>query len=335
VLGRCVSGPATLSPGPDSTYTDARSGLVWRMLPGGESLSLSDAASQCQGLVYADRGDWRLPTIDELRTLVTGCDGTQTGGACPAAAGCGPAFGNCLDAPCWACTPRSGPGPDGCYATSGLFAGCPTLWSATPTPWTGGFGFAVAFASASVGPRVLTDPAGAACVHPLGGTATIGNACVSDHECVVGFCAVNFPGGYCTLPCVDTPCPAGHFCGESSVGRFCYEACDPAAGCRGGYVCSPLPEPHCIPSGAIELYGTCTEGSPCKGGSCVRQVCGGNPCALGTCSLPCFAAEDCPSPGVCVQFAGVRTCMPPCDEDGACEGETICHTKGGKAFCSP
>ena len=41
-----------------------------------------DAQLYCERLEEKGEKDWRLPTIDELRTLVTGCEATQPGGYC-------------------------------------------------------------------------------------------------------------------------------------------------------------------------------------------------------------------------------------------------------------
>ena len=63
---------------------------------------------------------WRLPTIDELRTLITGCEGTETLGACPVSApGCLSA--TCAEPACDGCGFGQGPGPNDCYTTHPTF----------------------------------------------------------------------------------------------------------------------------------------------------------------------------------------------------------------------
>ncbi|MBR4531031.1 DUF1566 domain-containing protein [bacterium] len=42
-----------------------------------------DAVSYCDNLTECGYTDWRLPNIDELRTLIQNHSGTQTGGSCP------------------------------------------------------------------------------------------------------------------------------------------------------------------------------------------------------------------------------------------------------------
>ena len=61
--------------------TDAASGLIWSAKP---SLSKiwSEALFYCENLEEEGVKKWRLPNIDELRTLVQECSGSVTGGGC-------------------------------------------------------------------------------------------------------------------------------------------------------------------------------------------------------------------------------------------------------------
>ena len=48
----------------------------------------AEAKPFCEGLVLDGHDDWHLPTIDELRTVVTGCPATAVGGACRVTSEC-------------------------------------------------------------------------------------------------------------------------------------------------------------------------------------------------------------------------------------------------------
>lgn len=89
----------------------------------------SQAKSFCENNVNGVAGfdDWRLPTISELRSIIRGCDETETGGACGVTDSCSNI--SCYDSSgCQGCTTGSGP-DSGCYRPD-LFTGdCYTLWS--------------------------------------------------------------------------------------------------------------------------------------------------------------------------------------------------------------
>lgn len=74
-------------------------------------------------------------------------------------------------------------------------------------------------------------------------TSIVGQPCTSDSQCGEGFCATNFPGGYCTQDCLATSCPDGSQCYSSTDGTaaFCFATCTSVGtqgSCRTGYVCA-------------------------------------------------------------------------------------------------
>ena len=76
-------------------------------------LTQPDALRYCEELVFGGYDDWRLPNIDEMRTVISGNPPTETGGECPVTEGSPRAdMGNEACAPI---TPFGGPGVGGCY----------------------------------------------------------------------------------------------------------------------------------------------------------------------------------------------------------------------------
>ena len=55
---------------------------------GGVEPSHADSVTYCENLVLAGHDDWRLPKIDELRTLVRGISTIEYGGKCPTSENC-------------------------------------------------------------------------------------------------------------------------------------------------------------------------------------------------------------------------------------------------------
>jgi hypothetical protein len=62
---------------------DPAAHLAWEHAPPATPLAWSAAKARCEGLALAG-GGWRLPKIQELRSLIRGCANTEIGGACGA-----------------------------------------------------------------------------------------------------------------------------------------------------------------------------------------------------------------------------------------------------------
>ncbi|QDF02580.1 S8 family peptidase [Myxococcus xanthus] len=100
----------------------------------------------------------------------------------------------------------------------------------------------------------------------------VGSACGSNVECPGGVCVTDYPGGYCSMDCTRSACPAGSRCSivDSSSGlKACLATCTRQVGtgqgdCRSGYVCysdgtgSGVCQPNCRTSGL-----TCGLGRTC------------------------------------------------------------------------
>ncbi len=54
---------------PESTWDDGQTGLTWAVRDNGEDVSWNQAREYCANLQLGGATDWRLPTVDELKTL--------------------------------------------------------------------------------------------------------------------------------------------------------------------------------------------------------------------------------------------------------------------------
>ena len=113
-------------------WADPGTGLEWQTEPTGGEMKWVEAVEHCDGL-QLDGGGWRLPTIGELRTLIQGCDLTETGGSVKVgddcvSMGCRGAFNP------FPCPPDGGPA-NGCYWPKELRGDCSEksslYWSAS------------------------------------------------------------------------------------------------------------------------------------------------------------------------------------------------------------
>ena len=68
-------------------------GNMWSSLSS-EYMGWNAAVSYCNNLTECGYSDWRLPNINELRTLIKNCSGTVTGGSCGVT-------DSCLSSSCW------------------------------------------------------------------------------------------------------------------------------------------------------------------------------------------------------------------------------------------
>jgi len=109
-----------------SFWCDSDTDLCWQdpqknPWDGDPGLTQPDAIRYCEELVFGGYDDWRLPNIDELRTLIRGDPLTETGGDCPIIEG------STMDDQTFAClgsTEFGGPGIGGCYWPTELTGSC-------------------------------------------------------------------------------------------------------------------------------------------------------------------------------------------------------------------
>ena len=113
------------------TWKDLTSGLTWQVTPTGGTMNWSDAKAHCSGLSL-DGGGWHLPTISELRSLIRGCPGTVTDGACEVTDSC-LSYSSCWDeGACWSCSGGAGPADGGMYWPDEVEGDCCWYWSSSP-----------------------------------------------------------------------------------------------------------------------------------------------------------------------------------------------------------
>ena len=122
-----VQDDAQVQPGP-ATIVDELTGLMWQGRPDEDWILWADAKDRCDNLELEGYTDWRLPTITELRTLIRGCPGTVTGGACQVIDACGDA---CYSPDCDGCGVYQGPGAEGCYMDAIWGDSCAYHWSSS------------------------------------------------------------------------------------------------------------------------------------------------------------------------------------------------------------
>jgi hypothetical protein len=138
-------------------WMDDVTGCAWEDPPRGGTRNWDDSSAYCSALVLAGRGagEWSMPTIEQLRSLVRGCAATEIGGACTVSDTCGDSSCN-VD--CDGCTASAGPGTGGCYWDALLEGSCSSYWSSTE--WSSGTdAWSLGFTTAAVaGSSKTTSP---------------------------------------------------------------------------------------------------------------------------------------------------------------------------------
>jgi hypothetical protein len=113
-----------------SIWIDPRTGLTWQVHTADLLFDQAGAESYCDAL-QLEGGGWRLPTITELRTLISGCVATGVGGSCNVQEDACLAV-SCANESCFAGCDQFG-GPDnGLYWHCGLKGSGWRYWSSSP-----------------------------------------------------------------------------------------------------------------------------------------------------------------------------------------------------------
>lgn len=115
----------------EGVWCDNASELCWQNPAGDQTYTANAASDYCDELTLEGYSDWRLPTISELRTLISGWDTTMTGGSCGVTDECLD-WEECLDDSCMGDEYWGGPGGGGCYWVDEVVGICESYWSSSP-----------------------------------------------------------------------------------------------------------------------------------------------------------------------------------------------------------
>jgi len=138
------------------TWKDNTTGLEWQYEPFA-NFTQDQGRDNCAELSLAGPGTWRLPTIDELRTLVRGCPASEPGGACPVSGAC-TERATCLTSACEGCALPS------CAYPTALGNTCDLHWSDTTVSDRAGERYGVDFATGEVFARARSTTLTVRCV---------------------------------------------------------------------------------------------------------------------------------------------------------------------------
>jgi hypothetical protein len=103
------------------TWRDPTSGLTWQNPPSDPTYPWVDALTYCNSMMLGGPG-WHIPTVNELRTLIRGCDSMVPGGSCNLTDTCVNEM-SCFSPGCYGCTLGEGPS-NGCYWPPEILGEC-------------------------------------------------------------------------------------------------------------------------------------------------------------------------------------------------------------------
>ncbi len=134
----------------DGVWLDEESGLCWEKVAIDYDLLFSEAELFCGSMTTNGYYDWRLPTIDEQRTLIVGCPPIEEGGSCGVHDGSSdPDYINGCDG----CGYMEGPN-DGYYLRPELDGTCDKgVWTSSRKDGTSCTYWSISFANGSINGR--------------------------------------------------------------------------------------------------------------------------------------------------------------------------------------
>jgi len=141
-------------------------GLTWQDPPSSKGFTWEEAIAYCDELEFKGLNDWRLPSISELRSLIRGCEYTETGGFCDVTDDC--TEKDCWEESCSGCQFLAGPGSGGAYwpdRMSGEFD-LVYYWSSSAVPDFNGYAWIVGFDFGNIAHPEVNEGGAARCVRP-------------------------------------------------------------------------------------------------------------------------------------------------------------------------
>jgi hypothetical protein len=127
-----------------SAWKDTASGLTWQNPSAKDTMTWQEADDYCNNMSLGGYDDWRLPIINELRSLIRGCAGTITGGSCGITDSCLSSSTECWDNSCRGCEDGKGPA-NGCYWPNEMGGNCGGYWSYSTRAGPDGVAWAIYF----------------------------------------------------------------------------------------------------------------------------------------------------------------------------------------------
>jgi hypothetical protein len=151
--------------GSDREETFVIGNFMWQRYSAPTKMEWRDAKQYCENLSLGGYGDWKLPNITELRTLIQGCPKTEPSGDCTVTHQC--RSYDCREDSCDGCAWDLGPADD-CYWLSNLQGRCDEwYWSSSTRTDRGGITWSANFRSGRVGALVKSYSFYTRCVRPV------------------------------------------------------------------------------------------------------------------------------------------------------------------------
>ncbi len=300
--------------------------LDWQDEPAATRMGWQAARDYCDALDLAGRDDWRLPTIDELQSLIHGCTPVMTGGWCGVGDDC-LSHADCFDSRCTGCAQDRGPA-DGCYWPVGIPGPCGPYWSASPCDDARDEAWIVEFSYAGLSHSIQHSAAHyVRCVRPDADTCTEDADCPAGRVCSDGICSpapcqsrADCAGPVCLVCrdglCVEPPevCQSDRDCCVGFVCNFGTCIPDEPEGCQSDSDCEDPEFPRCN-TDTGECIPECVNDIDCP---LADQICQDNHCVSPGCS-----PEDCPQGQWCNTGSG--ECEPGCDSNDDCVPPATCN----------